>query len=57
MFDVIVIGGGPGGYRAAYLLGRKNFKVALVEEENIGGVCLLRAIFILRERYKRPTAL
>ncbi len=40
MFDVIVIGGGPGGYRAAYLLGRKNFKVALVEEENIGGVCL-----------------
>ena len=40
MFDVVVIGGGPGGYKTAELLGKKGLKVALIEEKNLGGVCL-----------------
>ena len=39
-FDVIIIGGGPGGYKVAELLGREHLKVALIEEKDLGGVCL-----------------
>ena len=39
-FDVIVIGGGPGGYIAAERLGNAGKKVLLVEEEALGGTCL-----------------
>lgn len=41
-FDLIVIGAGPGGYTAALLGGLKGLKVALVEENEVGGVCLNR---------------
>lgn len=40
MYDVIVIGGGPGGYKTAELCGKSGMKVALVEENEIGGTCL-----------------
>ncbi|MEZ4232467.1 MAG: dihydrolipoyl dehydrogenase [Polyangiaceae bacterium] len=39
-FDVIVIGGGPGGYPCAIRLGQLGLSVACVEEEEYGGVCL-----------------
>lgn len=39
-FDIVVIGGGPGGARAARRCAQKGAKVALVEKEYIGGVCL-----------------
>jgi dihydrolipoamide dehydrogenase len=39
-YDVTVIGGGPGGYVAAIRAAQLGLKVALVEKENIGGVCL-----------------
>lgn len=39
-FDLIVIGGGPGGYEAAELAGRRGLKTALVEKNKLGGVCL-----------------
>ena len=39
-FDVIVLGGGPGGYPCAIRLGQLGLKVACVEEEEVGGVCL-----------------
>lgn len=39
-FDVIVIGGGPGGYAAAIRLAQRGLAVACVEKEAIGGVCL-----------------
>lgn len=39
-FDLAVIGGGPGGYVAAIRASQLGFKVALVEKEHLGGVCL-----------------
>ncbi|MDE0840656.1 MAG: dihydrolipoyl dehydrogenase [Porticoccaceae bacterium] len=39
-FDVVVIGGGPGGYVAAIRAAQLGFKTALVEREHLGGVCL-----------------
>jgi dihydrolipoamide dehydrogenase len=40
MHDVIVIGGGPGGYLAAERLGRRGKSVLLVENQYLGGTCL-----------------
>jgi dihydrolipoamide dehydrogenase len=39
-YDVIIIGGGPGGYVAAERLGAKGKKVLLVEKAALGGTCL-----------------
>ncbi|MGE5838365.1 MAG: dihydrolipoyl dehydrogenase [Deltaproteobacteria bacterium] len=39
-FDVIIIGGGPGGYVAAVRASQLGLKTALVEKEHLGGVCL-----------------
>src|SRR4051812_36699901 len=39
-FDVIVIGGGPGGYVAAIRAAQLKLKTALVEREHLGGICL-----------------
>jgi dihydrolipoamide dehydrogenase len=39
-YDVVVIGGGPGGYVAAIRATQLQKKVLLVEKENVGGVCL-----------------
>lgn len=41
-YDLIIIGGGPGGYEAAALAARKGKKVALVEKDSLGGTCLNR---------------
>ena len=40
IYDVLVIGGGPGGYRAAERAGHKKMSVALFESRSLGGVCL-----------------
>jgi dihydrolipoamide dehydrogenase len=39
-FDLVVIGGGPGGYVAAIRAAQLGLSVALVEREQLGGVCL-----------------
>ena len=39
-YDLVVIGGGPGGYVAAIRAAQLNFKVALIEKEHLGGICL-----------------
>ncbi|MBQ9685351.1 MAG: dihydrolipoyl dehydrogenase [Oscillospiraceae bacterium] len=39
-FDVIVVGGGPGGYVAAIRLAQLGRRVCLVEREKLGGTCL-----------------
>jgi len=40
MFDVAIIGGGPGGYVAAERAGAEGLKVVLFERKSLGGVCL-----------------
>ena len=39
-FDLIVLGSGPGGYVAAIRASQLGLKVAIVERENLGGICL-----------------
>jgi dihydrolipoamide dehydrogenase len=39
-YDVIVIGGGPGGYVAAIRSAQLGFRTAVVEREHLGGICL-----------------
>jgi len=39
-FDIIVLGSGPGGYVTAIRASQLGFKTAIVEKENLGGVCL-----------------
>jgi len=39
-FDVIVVGGGPGGYVCAIRCAQLGLKTAVVERENLGGICL-----------------
>jgi dihydrolipoamide dehydrogenase len=41
-FDLVVLGGGTGGYSAAFRAGQLGLKVALVDEDKIGGTCLHR---------------
>jgi dihydrolipoamide dehydrogenase len=40
MYDLIVIGAGPGGYEAAAHAGKMGKKVALIEKGCMGGTCL-----------------
>ena len=42
MYDVAIIGGGPGGYAAALYAHNFGLSVALVEKDSVGGTCLLR---------------
>ena len=39
-YDVIVLGSGPGGYVTAIRASQLGFKTAVIEKENLGGVCL-----------------
>ena len=39
-FDLLIIGGGPGGYVAAIRAAQLGLKTALVEREHLGGICL-----------------
>ena len=41
-FDLVVIGGGPGGYAAALYAASAGLKVAIVEKDALGGTCLNR---------------
>jgi len=40
VFDLVVVGGGPGGYPAAIRAAQLGLRTALVEKERVGGVCL-----------------
>jgi len=39
-YDIIVLGSGPGGYVTAIRASQLGFKTAIIEKENLGGVCL-----------------
>lgn len=39
-YDLIIVGSGPGGYVAAIKAAQENLKVALIEKDAVGGICL-----------------
>src|ERR1700761_8849024 len=39
-FDLVVVGGGPGGYVAAIRAAQLGMKTAVVERDQLGGICL-----------------
>ena len=39
-YDLMILGGGPGGYTAAIRAGQLGLKTALIEKGEVGGVCL-----------------
>ncbi len=50
-YQVIVIGGGPGGYTCAIRCAQLGFRVGLVEEQELGGVCLNRGCIPTKALY------
>ena len=45
-FDVAIIGSGPGGYVAAIKAAQLGLSVAIIEKEDVGGVCLNWGVFL-----------
>jgi len=39
-YDLVVLGGGPGGYSAAFRAAELGKKIAIIDDNNLGGVCL-----------------
>src|SRR5947209_4774278 len=54
-FDVVVIGGGPGGYAAALYGAGVGLKIAVVEKEKVGGTCLHRGCIPAKEFLETAT--
>ncbi|MCB2298367.1 dihydrolipoyl dehydrogenase [Clostridium tagluense] len=52
MKDIIVIGGGPGGYVAAIRAAQLGAKVCLIEKESLGGTCLNRGCIPTKTIYR-----
>lgn len=48
-FDVVVVGGGPGGYATALYAAKAGLSVALVEKDKVGGTCLHRGCIPAKE--------
>lgn len=50
--DLLIIGGGPGGYEAAIRASQLGVKVTLIEESNLGGTCLNKGCIPTKALYK-----
>src|ERR1700684_888033 len=48
-FDIVVIGGGPGGYATALYAAAAGLSVAVVERDKVGGTCLHRGCVPAKE--------
>ena len=54
-FDIVVIGGGPGGYAAALYAANAGQSVAVVEKDKVGGTCLHRGCIPAKEFLETAT--
>ncbi len=54
--ELIVIGGGPGGYEAAIRGAQLGAKVTLIDEDNLGGTCLNRGCIPTKSLYRNAEA-
>ena len=50
-YDVLIIGGGPGGYVAAIRAGQLGLRTVLVEKQHLGGICLNWGFFEEAAKY------
>jgi dihydrolipoamide dehydrogenase len=48
-YDLVILGGGPGGYAAALYAGSAGMRVAIIEERRVGGTCLHRGCIPAKE--------
>ena len=48
-FDVVVLGGGPGGYAAALYGASAGLRIAMIEDQRVGGTCLHRGCIPAKE--------
>jgi dihydrolipoamide dehydrogenase len=48
-FDVVILGGGPGGYAAALYGGAAGLSIGMIEEARVGGTCLHRGCIPAKE--------
>src|SRR3954465_1485453 len=56
-FDVVVLGGGPGGYAAALYGASTGLRIAMIEEGRVGGACLHRGCIPAKERLQTAEVL
>src|SRR5919199_1911429 len=56
-FDVVVVGGGPGGYAAALYAASAGMSVTVVEKDKVGGTCLHRGCIPAKQFLETATVL